>query len=582
VLQRKRPGFAIVLSAALAGCSSAAGWHAMPTTPAASHAETGGTRASLVIHIPRRHTRAHYVSPNTKSASLAIAPGSGCTSCSPTSTLDFGLTPGSPGCHTASGETTCTIELKLKPGTYVGSFVTYDGPLGVSGTPSGNVLSANQSFPMNVKPGIANAIGVTLAAVPAFMQFTRVSGAVDLVPIGYNWNVDLLGGSATGVISLSVLDQDANVIVGPGAPTLASVSAGAGFVAHNSGNTITIDAPATVSSTQTSLSLTLSSPECAQTNAQCTPSFSLAFEPVLAIVNGGTNTVLLEAANQNSTSPGYGTVSSGIYHPADVKFDAIGNLFVANQSPTGGSVLEYAAPYNGAPATTITNSIGTSQPFALDLAPNKSLAVALGAKVLVYASPYTGTPVSISLTPNAIAFDANSNLWIAESGALKRYTATSNYATADTTITDHVNLPASIAIDNNGDLYVADTGNREVYLYKSPYGSVTSTVLGYGSSGGGSVAVIPGNGDVFICAAGNNEEIFTGLFMTDNLNTLMGKSPTDCRGAFDNNADLWVTDPADNGVFGGVTAYGPAPGWIQATFSSPGAIAVFPNAFIGT
>lgn len=574
MLLSKRQGFAaFIVGAALAGCSAGGGWQPLPTLGgAADHVSYSGTSAVLIVHVPhRRHRRAHYVSPSTKSASLAIG----------TTIVDFGLTPSSPGCHTTLSETTCTIDLKLKPGSYTGSLVTYDGPLG-AGKPTGKVLSANQSFPMKVQPGIANSIGVTLDGVPALMSFARTSGAIDVIGTTYNANIDLLGGSSSGSVKLTIYDPDENAIVGPGAPTLSAVSAGGGFHATHSGNTISIAAPASVTSNQTSLALTISSPACTQTGAQCAPSFTIGFEPVLAIVNGGTNTVLLEAGNSKSTAPHYGTVSSGIYHPADVKFDKTGNLFVVNQSPSGGSVLEYVAPYNAAPKTTITN--GVTQPSTLDLAPNGSLAVAYGgvSTVLVFASPYNGTPVSISIAANAIAFDENNNLWIAENGAIKRFTASSSYATADVTITDHVNMPESIGIDNNGNLYVADNGYRNVYLYQPPYSSLTKTVLAYGSGGSGTVAVIPGNGDVFMCAAGNNEEIYTGTPDIANLNTLMGTSPTDCRGTFDNNAALWVSDATDDKVFGGVYLYGPAPGWMQATFSSPGAIAAFPNAFIGS
>lgn len=572
-MRQSKQGFVTVaLSAVLAGCASGGGWQPLPATQAGPDT-VSGTRATLVFHIPHRRTRARFISPSTKSAQIVVTPGTGCTTCSPKSTLAFNLTPTSAGCHTKSSATTCTIDLKIKPGTYVGSLTTYDG--------YNDVLSANQSFPMAVKPGIANDIGVTLNGVPAHVRFARLSGAVDLLPYGYNTTIDLLGGSSTGSLRVTILDDDGNAIVGSGAPALHSVTAGAGFVAHSTGNTVSITAPATVTTTQTSLNLTISSPECAVSGAYCHQSYSLGFEPVLAVVNDGTNTVLLEAANPSSAAPHYGTVSSGIYHPGDVKFDASGNLFVASQSPTNGSVLEYAAPYSAAPKTTITN--GVDQPFALDLAPNKSLAVANGTgSVLVFVSPYTGTPVTISLTATAVAFDANSNLWLAQSGALKRYTAASSYATNDVTITDHVNMPESVAIDNDGDLYVADGGNRNVYLYKSPYSGLTGTVEAYGSAGSGFVAVVPGNGDVVICAGGNNEEIFTGLYRTTDLNTLMGTSPSDCRGTFDANADLWISDGTDQKVFGGVTAYGPAPGWIQATFSNPGPIAAFPNAFIGT
>ena len=68
-----------------------------------------------------------------------------------------------------------------------------------------------------------------------------------------------------------------------------------------------------------------------------------------------------------------------------------GNLFVANNS--GNNITEYAPPYTGAPIATISNSVDA--PFDLAFNASSNLFVAnFNNTVTEYAPPYTGAPIA--------------------------------------------------------------------------------------------------------------------------------------------------------------------------------------------
>lgn len=176
------------------------------------------------------------------SASIQINPVAGCSACTQGLSLKIGLTPGSPGCAASDICTTCSIAVALEPGHYQGGLVTYDGPL-TAGSPTGAVLSENQSFPVNVITGHANVASVTLYGVPQFLSFTSL-GSPLFVFGPYDPTVDLLWPGSSGSMTVTALDADRNIILGPGAPTVSSVATDVGFTAKLIGSTITITAPA--------------------------------------------------------------------------------------------------------------------------------------------------------------------------------------------------------------------------------------------------------------------------------------------------------------------------------------------------
>ena len=123
------------------------------------------------ILIPRQRTRgSKYVSPATKSIAITVA-GQG-------KSLEFnrGLTNADPGCQATAAGTQCTLILALLPGTYAGTFVTYDGPL-VNGSPTGAQLSSDRNVPLAIAASAANTIGVTLYGAPSSVTMVPATGS---------------------------------------------------------------------------------------------------------------------------------------------------------------------------------------------------------------------------------------------------------------------------------------------------------------------------------------------------------------------------------------------------------------------
>jgi hypothetical protein len=582
VLARLPALAAIVPIVLLAGCAGGTAQNALPAPvmPAAHAAAV----QSIVIHIPKRThparrargERPNFVSPSTKSASIAFAPATGCSACTPAATLDVGLTASSKNCTSSASGLTCTVAVALRPGNYTASMRTYDGAL-TGGTTSGTVLSENQSFAIAVVAAKANVTNVTLDGVPWSMQFASLDPALVYRGPGTAPTFLLLGAGARASFSANAIDAGGNIIAGPGAPALAVKSSG-GYVTSLNGNTVSITAPATVVRAQAGITFTLTSPACGDPAASCTIIGATGFVPVLAIADAGDASVKIVAADASSTNPVIATVTSGITAPQDVRFDASGNLFVANYVNNGGSVLEYAPPYTGAPLVTLS---GISAPAAIDIAPNGDLAVvnASMSTVLVFAPPYTGMPTTISVPALSVTFDVSNNLWLGTLSGVQRYSGPA-YTSSNLTITNHVERATSLAIDDDGHLMVADNGEGEVNLYQSPYTGAPVTEAFYGSAGGfGHVAVNPLTDAFLVCAAGTNQEMSFKLSNETQLAAVLNASPSNCQGTFDSDGYLWITDINGGAVYGVAPTDGSYSNGakLQATFGQPGPIAAFPG-----
>ena len=208
-----RAVFALVLSAAVAACSSSG---SLPgTTGVGAPVPSGKKIKSDDSHY---HSQAR-ASPSdqaarplrfasTKSLKVAIAPGG--------QTFNVGLdASNSQDCPAVAPSVplVCSVNIFLAPGSYTGAFSTYDGPI-ASGNVTGNELSANQSVPMTIVDGIP----ATVALVPGadssltgnmMAGFTGTKcGNAAATASGMTESVDVLGKDA----------QD-NTIFGPGAPT---------------------------------------------------------------------------------------------------------------------------------------------------------------------------------------------------------------------------------------------------------------------------------------------------------------------------------------------------------------------------
>jgi virginiamycin B lyase len=206
------------VAVALAACSTSNGssGNVVPSSDAPDARSAKKLRAVIHIRIPkrRRHhhaARSHYISAATKSIGIVIQQVG-----SPSSTtLNAGLTPSSPGCSVVSGATVCTLKLALVPGDYTSTFTTYDGPL-VSGSPTGQKLSANQAVEFTITGGSPNELNATLDGIPASAAISLVNGSA------------LTGSSGTFALSkcetspqpvnVVAVDADGYSIIGAGAP----------------------------------------------------------------------------------------------------------------------------------------------------------------------------------------------------------------------------------------------------------------------------------------------------------------------------------------------------------------------------
>jgi hypothetical protein len=533
--------------------------------------------ASIVIRVPKRAKhRGHYVSPSTLSLSLALAPAAGCTGCSAPLAQTANLRPGSPGCVDAASGTTCTLSLVLKPGSYTGTIATYDGPLNGSNKPTGTVLSKDQSFPMTVANGKANVPTITLSGVPsgvALFSLSPIARVVNdspfFIPPGGTTPLPAVLVAEEGTsarLAAYATDPDGNVILGPGAPTFA-VSVGGSFSATTSGNIVRLTVPPLANSNTVSMTIVASSPACVST-AACTWNMYAGFDTLLAVADTGNNDVVLQTADSNPSDPVVATITNGVSQPKDVKFDASGNLFVANFG--NGTVTEYAPPYTGAPKATISNAV--FNPTQLALGSNGTLAVvnAGNGTASVYAPPYSSLPAVISVASNAVAFDPSGNLWIAATlNAIKRYPPP--FTTSNITTSVGVSTPLAIAFDSTGALYLVNHGNNLVEKFNS--GSYAASVATATLTGATSIAVTTS----FVVVCGNGS---AGLYGTS-LGTAAlvdGAGATPCQPAFDRLYGIWLTDP-DDGLLVGYP-YPPGLGGevIQrAGLETPVAIASFPG-----
>jgi hypothetical protein len=283
----------------------------------------------------------------------------------------------------------------------------------------------------------------------------------------------------------------------------------------------------------------------------------------------GNNDVVIHTTGINATAPLFATVRTGISNPADVKFDASGNLFVANFA--GNTITEYAPPYDGVPIATI--STGINAPSAIAFAPNGTLAVANSGppNVTVYSPPFANaTPVTIVTTALSVAFDPIGNLWLSTPASGVQRLAPP-FTTVSATASNGVSQPFGVAFDANLDLFVANHGNGTIEKFSSSsYGgapAATATMSGVSS-------IIQWSGFIVACGTGAANLYGTGL----GAPLPVPFSTTPCHATFDRTYGLWLTDPDDGLVSDFVYPYGVA-GYVNQSqgLSQPSAIDVFPG-----
>jgi hypothetical protein len=509
------------LASSLAACGG--GGTAVPPAPALAGVSAARVAGSIVVRIPRAgsttNRRPRYVTLQSISAKVAIAPVQGCTLCSPPVTIEAALYGGNP-CTINGPIKTCTIALNLLPGTYTGAMSLYDDVLDGQGHVTGKPITTNTSFPIPITAGASNAVGVTLDGIPTSVVATiltpsKVIARSRVVNGVTTTAYRVIGANASAQLTLAAKDADGSTIVGPGSPTWSASANPAGFTTAVNGNTLTLTSGATPTRQDATLTINAVSPACSDPTAKCTLSGFVGFAQTMAIADHGLHKVELATIGGGAAN----AVTQGLSFPCPaVAFASDGTLFVANVG--NNTVTAYAPPYTGAP-TVISAAVNTPVALAVDASNDLIVANNSAANATVYPPPYTtAAPMVLQAAnqPVGLAIDAGKHLWItAASGSLMRYSApyTPNFDIALGPGTSHLGIPSAIAVDTGGRAYVANvTNGNSVLRFDPPIANMTPALTIDSSTSSqpvltpSAVAVAP-DGTIFVA---NAQTVGLGLY----------------------------------------------------------------------
>jgi hypothetical protein len=484
--------FACVAVLALSACGGHGGGGALPpASPVTSitKAPAKGTRATLSVIVPHPVTgsqarRPAYVSPS--SAQLLVAVNSG----TPTT---YGLSPQSPGCATVQGNIQCIFQIAAAAGNDSFALTLEDA--------AGAVLSTNV-VGAKLAAGVVTPVNVTLAGIPAAVLAVPGVGSGIEGSATPAWHVP---GLFAEPVELEALDADGNVIIGPGAPTIAapSVSVGGSFatiVSANSGdpNAYMLKPTGAASGGQT-VTVSASAQSIALSNGtQSTPvasSTNFLYTPAIAAASGADlNEFSLETGNLIGSL----AINPGVTIAFGAANDAIGDVWVEFSSFGGASVGDFVAlfPPGATAPTTVLNAGGfgniatgpknmlyvVNQEDGSTFAHNLVLprvaeyaqGVASGASPTYLITDPSGTNLT---NPVAVGVDGSGNVYVANSdtGLIPVY-AKGNQ-TAPTLTVSEGGTPAAMAVDQAGDIYVYDSTSQCIVFIAAGQTSPTA-ILG--------------------------------------------------------------------------------------------------------
>jgi len=494
--------------ATVLGVSACGGGGSASRMPAPVSTAAGGSgaasssmeRVTLSIVIPMTkpssgQRRPLFVSPSTQSLTYSIS-----TTATPPTVAASGavsLTLGASGCVSSLASTICTLttSFNLAPGSYTGSFATFDGPNG-----TGNTLSQNQTVPIAVTASTTNLVNISLGGIVNSVVVAAVPNqplVVDVPQINLGGQgktaqaFALLAGGLPGTqparFTATALDVDGNTIVGSGAPSFAVSQVGSGLPATisqpgtgtNGPNTFTLT-PNGTSPLQFGIDVAAmpptGTPACSA--GSCSAAVGIAVPGIVA--TSAQSSVLFYA-------DGSFTLASNVNRPSTnnfcntvncLAFDTQGNLFILDDD---NNVDEIAPPYTTAavpftipPATAALLGTHTNA-IAVDTAGNVYVAATQDIVVeFVKASSFAPTTFTLSvagqphLTIEGIAVNGPGTAFVVAnnttglSGAqlfqLKSSTPTSQSPTANAfslTGLPAANNGEALALDSNNNAYVA-------------------------------------------------------------------------------------------------------------------------------
>ncbi|HXW76671.1 MAG TPA: alkaline phosphatase family protein [Candidatus Eremiobacteraceae bacterium] len=201
-----------------AGCTGTAPRSAGPASASPGAGEYG---ASLTLKIPQRGAQAkkdekNFLSPATQSVVISI---NGAT---PTVA---NLTPSSPNCTPASGQTplTCSVPVPAAPGNATFAISTYDQPNGAgnelsTGSVSATISAGQQNTVTATLNGIVKSIALTLA-YPTPPEWTATTSPVVVNAMDADGDTITSGNYANGPITIDDSDSSGNTSLSPASIT---------------------------------------------------------------------------------------------------------------------------------------------------------------------------------------------------------------------------------------------------------------------------------------------------------------------------------------------------------------------------
>jgi hypothetical protein len=441
----------LALTAAAAACAGGGGT-LVPQGSGPSGASLSRPAVSLRIVIPNATQtaiarRRAYVSASI--ASLVYQLTQSGSSSSLVAGADYTNVAASPGpCVAGAAGLTCTIGIgaMLTSGTYTLTLASYDAAQSASCVPGGTACAGHllglASLPVSIVTGSSTPVAVTLGGVPAAIKplaLTDYAGGA-----GDFGNGIVIFGPQPQIGTVELLDADGNVIVDPGAPTVAASSGAPG-----------------------ALTVAVASPSASGV-------YSITFSPVLAgrYVQPGAYPASLSISAPNLTQPFSFTITVHVAHSG---------TFVS-RCDTGpvGEVLGFLDGNTTAssPDMTIPSLACAATGLAPQLATDRygDLYVAAGGSVAAYApapgtnpSPYASSGPAQGLSAvTAVAADHGGFLYVGDQSiGLVVFTyatpgpgATFGTPVADLPYTSFLGYrPMALAADPSGNLYVALIGD---------------------------------------------------------------------------------------------------------------------------
>jgi hypothetical protein len=359
------------------------------------------------------------------------------------------------------------------------TIVTYD-----KANAAGNKLSSN-AVSATIVAGQANIIGVTLGGVPA--EVTIGSGPVETTANGGN-DALVLAGPLPKTMIVEALDADANVIVGPGAPTLSVTSSPAIVTAVAvptvGGSALTTNTFVLTPTALGMTTLTLTATQSVTGGSAVTAAVPTTVSPILGVANTGssaTTSSITEYAPWSAT-PAL-TITSGISDPIALAEGALGTTYVLDGP--GGSLPNTIEAYIDGGTTisrTITSGLSGPDAIAVDQKTGILYVANVTSNAITEYLPNTIVPSATITTgisgPAALAIDASDNLYVAN------YTGNTvtEYApgtiTPSETIATGVSGPFGLALNASATLFVANLTANDITAYVSGHTAPAITFTG--------------------------------------------------------------------------------------------------------